>query len=36
FSAQAATVATNYKRIEVVIIDSQGNRYPFAVIKGNY
>ncbi|NAW79865.1 prepilin-type N-terminal cleavage/methylation domain-containing protein [Vibrio sp. V33_P6A3T137] len=36
FSAQAATVATNYKRIDVVIIDSQGNRYPFAAIKGNY
>ncbi|WP_332396030.1 type II secretion system protein [Vibrio metschnikovii] len=36
FSAQAATVATHYKRIEVVIIDSQGNRYPFAAIKGNY
>ncbi|NNN44615.1 MULTISPECIES: type II secretion system protein [unclassified Vibrio] len=27
---------TDYKRIEVVIIDSQGNRYPFAAIKGNY
>ncbi|EKO3566350.1 prepilin-type N-terminal cleavage/methylation domain-containing protein [Vibrio metschnikovii] len=36
FSAQAATVATHYKRIKVVIIDSQGNRYPFAAIKGNY
>lgn len=36
FSAQSATAATHYKRIEVVVIDSQGNRYPFAAIKGNY
>lgn len=39
-SGQFTGVNTNqlshYKRIEVVIIDSQGNRYPFAAIKGNY
>lgn len=28
--------ATHYKRIEVVVTDRQGNRYPFATIKGNY
>ncbi|MBG0760455.1 MSHA biogenesis protein MshD [Vibrio cidicii] len=36
FSAQAAATATHYKRIAVVIIDPQGNRYPFAAIRGNY
>lgn len=36
FSAQAVATATHYKRIEVVIVDPQGNRYPFAAIRGNY
>lgn len=36
FSAQAAATATHYKRIAVVIIDPQGNRYPFSAIRGNY
>lgn len=36
FTGVNANQRTHYKRIEVVIIDSQGNRYPFAAIKGNY
>lgn len=36
FTGVNANQLTHYKRIEVVIIDSQGNRYPFAAIKGNY
>ncbi|NAW70258.1 prepilin-type N-terminal cleavage/methylation domain-containing protein [Vibrio sp. V27_P1S3P104] len=36
FTSVNANQRTHYKRIEVVIIDSQGNRYPFAAIKGNY
>lgn len=27
---------THYKRIEVTIIDRQGNQYPFAATRGNY
>ncbi|EKO3576931.1 prepilin-type N-terminal cleavage/methylation domain-containing protein [Vibrio metschnikovii] len=36
FTGVNANQLSHYKRIEVVIIDSQGNRYPFAAIKGNY
>ncbi|MGL6055059.1 prepilin-type N-terminal cleavage/methylation domain-containing protein [Vibrio metschnikovii] len=36
FTGVNANHLSHYKRIEVVIIDSQGNRYPFAAIKGNY
>ncbi|NAW63531.1 prepilin-type N-terminal cleavage/methylation domain-containing protein [Vibrio sp. V31_P5A7T61] len=36
FTGVNANQRSHYKRIEVVIIDSQGNRYPFAAIKGNY
>ncbi|WP_217517013.1 prepilin-type N-terminal cleavage/methylation domain-containing protein [Vibrio metschnikovii] len=36
FTGVNANQRTHYKRIEVVLIDSQGNRYPFAAIKGNY
>ena len=36
FTGVNANQRTHYKRIEVVIIDSQDNRYPFAAIKGNY
>ncbi|ENL6071744.1 prepilin-type N-terminal cleavage/methylation domain-containing protein [Vibrio cholerae] len=36
FTGVNANQLSHYKRIEVVIIDPQGNRYPFAAIKGNY
>ncbi|EKO3573001.1 prepilin-type N-terminal cleavage/methylation domain-containing protein [bacterium 19MO03SA05] len=36
FTGVNANQLSHYKRIEVVIIYSQGNRYPFAAIKGNY
>ncbi|EKO3653954.1 type II secretion system protein [Vibrio metschnikovii] len=36
FTGVNANQLSHYKRIEVVIIYSQVNRYPFAAIKGNY
>lgn len=33
---QVSNVATNYKRINVVITDRQGNKYPFATTRGNF
>ncbi|MEL0610768.1 type II secretion system protein [Vibrio echinoideorum] len=35
-SGRPSIIRTHYKRVEVVIIDSQGNRYPFSAIKGNF
>ncbi|MFS1862506.1 MSHA biogenesis protein MshD [Vibrio tasmaniensis ZS-17] len=35
-SGEPSISRTHYKRVEVVIIDSQGNRYPFSAIKGNF
>lgn len=35
-SGKPSIIRTHYKRVEVVIIDSQGNRYPFSAIKGNF
>lgn len=33
---EAEDTITHYKRIEVTIIDRQGNHYPFAATRGNY
>lgn len=35
-SGNPSIIRTHYKRVEVVIIDSQGYRYPFSAIKGNF